>query len=329
MFLNFNKMDHHRDYQGKAQGFKEKHPPMLGRSLYAGMTPPPSYHTFDGLWPDQASRPSVPFDHEVGNRVKQQGIVPQRYIARDEHIAINQRSRDDRRKHHRPRRSSSHNSTWTAKLVFQGLRSNLFGLGDTDQAIRESKRRSSTSRTRKPDFSSTSRNIHYNIHNHWHEMSPPEHISRTETWPGHEHNSHGHQLFNDCMSGALPTFGCDAQFATHKNAGPPLHHDYPTSFEPASAHTCLKISMRTQPGTHSLALSLVTLVTGQLIPTVPTMLGGAVNLKLRTRRLMAMLIRRCESQQTRTESAAMREKADAPTPAICIRPIHPTQNMAC
>jgi hypothetical protein len=226
-------MGYHGDSQSKRKSVGEQRPATSSSSFYAGLTPPPSYHSFDGLWSDSERRQRVPSGTEMYHQERQQGMIPQRHTSRNEELTVNRHSRSDRRKHHRPRRSSSsHNSTsWTAKLVFQGLRSNLFGSGNMDQSRQESSGRIPTSRTTKLDLSNTSRDVHYTVHNHWHGTSTSENLSRSKTWPAYEPTRHDVEYFVKSMGESLPTFAFDARSAAHNVAGRPLFPDKTTTFE--------------------------------------------------------------------------------------------------
>lgn len=198
------------------------------------MTPPPSYHSFDGLWTDQASGLGAPCGKEARNRNRaaaERGIMPRHHTSGHEEVTSNHRSRHDRRKHHRPSRSSSHNRTWTAKLVFQGLRCNLLGSGNAAQSSRDSKGRTRVSPMTKLDVCSKNRDIHYTIHNHWHKSSPSDHVSRTKTWPDSEPTSHSSYEAADYMNGALPDFRYDANTAAYKFAQWPFCQEHSTSFD--------------------------------------------------------------------------------------------------
>ena len=223
-------MDYQQDAQGKGKGIEAKLPPISSPFFYEAMAPP-SYHSFDGIWADTATRPKASFEKEFHHRGREHGAGPRHQRSRHEELTINHRPREDRRKHHRPRRSSSHNHNGTAKLVFQGLKSNLFGSGSTGENGRDSKRRAPVSRTTKLDFCSNNRDIHYTVHNHWHDPSPSESISRTRTWPCHESGSDGPQPITNFMSGALPAFTFGTQYANQRMAGGLPCQDHSTSFD--------------------------------------------------------------------------------------------------
>jgi hypothetical protein len=217
--------------KSKAKNFEEKQSPMSARSLYAGVTPPPSYQSFEGLWAHRASRPMASDGREVHATPGRQGMYLQHPVSRNEELMVNRRPRADRQKHHPPRRSSSsHNSSWTAKLIFQGLRSNLFGSGGAEQLSQESRERPASSRRTKLDFSTACREMHnhYTIHNHWQNPSLDEHISRTRTWPADGSARNAHDAFADFMGEGHPTFGFDAYGAGQRVAGQPSYHDHPT-----------------------------------------------------------------------------------------------------
>lgn len=223
-------MDEHDHFQGKEQGFGEKQAPMSSPYPHAGMTPPPSYHSFDdGLWTDQANCPGTSFRKEARNRSTDPGAMARHPRSRNEEVTINHRSRDARRKHHRSRTcSSSHNSAWIAKLVFQGLKSNLFGSGDHDPTNRESKGRTPASRMTKLDIANKCRHVHYAIHNHWPE-SDSEPVSRAQTWPDHQQIWQFWQCLESlagATSGALPAFGVEGKSAAHGSSGRPTYQDH-------------------------------------------------------------------------------------------------------
>jgi hypothetical protein len=202
---------------------------MSGNAFYAGMSPPPSYHSFEGLWAKQAPHPGASIGRDFGSHVREQDIVARRPTSRHEEITVNRRPREDRRKHHRPRRSSSsHNKTWTAKLVLQGLRSDLFGSNHGDEVSRDSKGRPGTT---KLDFTKSSRNIHYTVHNHWHDMAPSEHVPLTKTCPGRDPTKHSDNYFANLMSGAVPAFRLNRHSGPQQPPSWCSHHDRQQTFD--------------------------------------------------------------------------------------------------
>lgn len=224
-------MDYQQDLQRKRKSIEAKLPPTSSPFFYEGMAPP-SYNSFDGIWEDAATFPRASLGTEFHYRDREHGATPRHQRSRNEELTINHRSRDDRRKHHRPHRSSSsHNHNWTARLVFQGLKSNLFGSGSNTESGRDSKRRAPVSRTTKLDFCSNNRDIHYTVHNHWHDSSPSESISRTRTSPCLESVGDGPQPIANIMSGALPAFTLGPQYANQRMAGGLPCQDHPMSFD--------------------------------------------------------------------------------------------------
>ena len=224
-------MGHHQDLQRTTKGSKEKQSPKLGPSCYEGMTPPPSYQSCDGLLADEATRPGVSLGQELQNRTREQGTMPRQHNRRTEELIINHRSRDDCRKRHPYHgSSSSHKDHWTAKLVFQGLKSNLFGSCNTGQSSGQRQGRRPASRVTWIDISNNGDN-HYTIHNHWHEMTLSGHFSRTKSWRGDEPAGHIPRPFPNFPSGALPPFRFDAHYADHKAARWPWCQDHPISCE--------------------------------------------------------------------------------------------------
>jgi hypothetical protein len=184
--------------------------PIREHGLYGGMTPPPSYHSVDGLLPTETAR-SAPYDpRDDPNRGRAYTTIP-RYPPRTEKTNVNSEPREDRRKSHRHHgSSSSYNSNWTAKLVFQELKSNLFGSGNGNddhdsRGRRESRREGRRSSPPKVDFSTNGRNINYSVHNHWYDGDRSDDLSRTNTWPGHRTTLSS----QPSTRGALPPSGRD------------------------------------------------------------------------------------------------------------------------
>jgi hypothetical protein len=211
--------------------FEKKHSPLSSRFVYPEVTPPPSYHSFEGFRPNQATGPAASVDTEVRKRAREHGTVSQHPMSRNEELVVNRRPRRDHRKHHRRRSSSSsHKSSWTAKLVFQGLRSSLLGSSSPDHTRRETSREQSTSQTTRLDFSTTSRDIHYTVHNHWYETSSSNPPSRTKTWPGRQPARPATHPFAHLMSGALPTFVSDEHFVLQGVTGRPLCQEHQRPF---------------------------------------------------------------------------------------------------
>ncbi len=231
LFTDMCGMDHHPDSQGKGKGVEERLPPISSPFFYEGIAPP-SYHSFDGIWADAASRPRTSLENEFPHRGGEHGAIPRHQRPRNEELTIRHQSREDRRKHHRPRRSSSsHNHNWTAKLVFQGLKSNLFGSGSTGENGRDTKRRAPVSRTTKLDFCNNNRDIHYTVHNHWHDSNPSDSITRAGTWPCNEPANDGPQTVANCMSGALPPFTFSTQYTNQRMGGWPACQDHRPLFD--------------------------------------------------------------------------------------------------
>lgn len=201
----------HRDLPpSKAKAFEERPPPVSTHAFYAGMGPPPSYHSFDGIWANHAPRPMARIgrDSDSHSPPAGQSMVSQHPVSANDELTNNRTCRADRRKHHRRRRSSSaHRSSWTAKLMIQGLRSNLFGSGNVERDGQGPKER----RT-KLDFSTKYRDIHnhYTVYNHCHENWPDEDESRTKTWPAEDSARHARRPSADSGKEGIPSFGFDA-----------------------------------------------------------------------------------------------------------------------
>ncbi len=178
-------MGHYSDtLQSKGKSFEGKQSHLSSRPLYADMTPPPSYQSSDGTWAHRASRPVCSRDRGFHAAPGGQATFSQHAASENDELTINRGPRADRQRHHHRRRSSpSHNRSWVAALIFQGLRSNLFGSGDTGHSGRGSTGRTMASRKTKPDFSTVCREVHnhYTIHNHWQNVGPDKHLSHTET----------------------------------------------------------------------------------------------------------------------------------------------------
>lgn len=183
------------------------------------MTTPPSYRSFDGQLGDHAIYHRQSFCQER-DRASEQEIGARYHAARNEELRLNQLSRDDHRNHARRRRSSSsHSSGWSAKLILEGLKSNLLGSGSTSRSGRDPKARTSTSRTKNLDLGNHARDVHYTIHNHWHDITTSEPLFRATSWPNC-------QPFEDLMSGALPSARVDMQSTACNTAGKPWYQSH-------------------------------------------------------------------------------------------------------
>lgn len=220
----FIRMGYHQDFQDKAKGFEERQPPIPSSFPSAEMTSPPSYHSFDELLEDHTvyHRGSV---CQERNRGAEQAFSPRERTARNEELRRNQRERDDHRKQTRRRRSSSsHSSVWSAKLILQGLKYNLLGSGSTSQSGRHSRTRTPASRTTNLDLGSHAGDVHYTIHNHWHDTTRSEPLSHATSWPDR-------QPFDEVTSGALPSARFDMQSTACNTAGKPWYQSHQIPLE--------------------------------------------------------------------------------------------------